>query len=877
MGFHGCTFLSLSIKHTVLSLSIARVIVASALSLSLLACTTQVSREQFTASHVQRLMEKMTLNEKIQLLHGTQMANAGAGAIAGIPRLGIPPMLFTDGPAGIRNAHYVATAMPAPVSLAATFNSDLAYQYGAVLGKEARMLDQDVLLSPMVNSVRTPQAGRNFETLGEDPVLAGEMVSAEIKGIQDAGTMATVKHFVVNNQETQRMTINTRVGEQALREIYLPPFKQAVQRAQVASVMCAYNKIAINRHQSHYACANSELLTQILRTDWGFDGFVVSDWYAAIPGVFTDDANPSPDPIKTGLDVEMPGDAMFGQKLLDAVNRGEISESYVDRSVYRVLSQMDRFGLLDGTQKVVLPTVKEPKFHQQIAEKVAAQGAVLLKNTQQMLPLHGADLVDLLVVGPTAASLNYGGGGSSRVKPNISVTSPLMALRKYAGSTAHIRYLPGIHLDGEVIPGPALMSGLVKGLLRQDAEGHKQRDPIIDYTDGHALFAKETVVWDGAIVAPESGTYVVNLQTKNGVAKLSLDGGKTYILDTASVFNANNSVILTADGLENASVSISLRAGEKKRLHIEATSGQVGAFSSAIAMPDAPMSLRLAWQTPSQQKALIQQAVDAAKTAKAVVVFGFNEGTEGVDRPSLALPYDQDTLISKVASVNKKVAVVLNTGDAVTMPWVDHVESILQMWYPGQYGGEVTAKLLLGELNPSGRLPISYPESEQMTWLKAKTQFPGVSGQLHYDEGIFVGYRWFDKYAVRPLFPFGYGLSYTEFSYSRPKVIVKDKQFTVTFRVSNTGERDGEDVPQLYLGAPAQARVPVAVRKLVAFKKVALKAGKSTNVTLTLDLQPFKYWDTKHHQWSLLPGKRPLYLGHSVDNVKKIAVLNPGI
>lgn len=376
--------------------------------------TATITQAETISKDIQSLIDKMTLEEKIQMLHGTDSVLAGAGAIEGNERLNIPSLMLTDGPAGARNTHYKATAMPAPISIASTFDPELAYQIGKAIGKEARSHGQDVLLSPMVNIIRTPHAGRNFETLGEDPLLAGDLVTEEIKGIQDAGLMATVKHFVVNNQETERMTINTVVDEQALREIYLPAFRRAVTEANVASIMGAYNKVAINAENSDYACAHYDLLTNILRNEWGFGGFVMTDWFAGIPGIFTPEMKATPTHILAGLDVEMPAQFMFGELLLNAVKNGEIDESYVDRSVSRVLTQMSKFGLLDNTAPEREPIEKLAKAHAKLALQTAIEGAVLLKNRDNILPLNKDALESLLVIGPTGAVLNYGGGGSSR-------------------------------------------------------------------------------------------------------------------------------------------------------------------------------------------------------------------------------------------------------------------------------------------------------------------------------------------------------------------------------------------------------------------------------------------------------------------------------
>jgi len=836
---------------------------------ALVGCALNDDGNSFEKSDVAQLVEQMSLEEKVVMLHGASksfddLGSVGAvGGILGNERLGIPTLRLTDGPAGARNIHYRSTAMPAPVALASSFNTELAREYGRAIGKEARAQQQDVLLSPMTNIVRVPQAGRNFETLGEDPLLAGELVAAEIDGVQDAGLMATVKHYVVNNQETDRMTINTVVGERALREIYLPAFKRAVDK-DVAAIMCAYNKVAINGENSDYACANSELLTGILREEWGFEGFVMTDWYAGIPDVFTPNPDPSPDAILAGLDVEMPGGQMLGDLLIQAVQAGDIDESYVDRSVSRILSQYHRFGLLDGSAPARGTIDELASAHAEIAKQAALDGAVLLRNQNGSLPLDAADLQNLLVVGPTGAVLNFGGGGSSRVKP-LNTTSPLEALEALAGAQANINYLPGLDLDGVAVPASALADGSGhSGLIRTDGGGNTQVDERLNFVADDALPAGTRLTWSGVLTAPETGEYDIKIQAKNGIARLALGSeGAVASLDTGSFFSSNNSTIATRDGLENASVRVHLSAGEVYPLTVTADAGKVGMLSSELADADGPMQLRMAWETPSQREANFNEAVAAAGSARAVLVFGYNEGTEGLDRDSLTLPYEQDRLISALSEANTNTVVVLNTGDPVTMPWVDKTAAILQMWYPGQEGGYATAELLLGEATPGGKLPVTFPESEKDVPAIAPPNFPGVGGDLVFGEGIYVGYRWYDHQHIEPLFPFGHGLSYTTFSYSNPSITSTDTGYRVSFTVTNTGAVDGTDIPQVYLGAPAAPVVDVAEKALVGFDRVELAAGASQKVTVSIDEQMLKYWSVDDHGWKLLTGQRPVYIGHS--------------
>lgn len=816
------------------------------------------------SDNVTSLIAKMTLEEKISFLHGTvqgfDMANqhdpenkAAVGFIPGVARLGIPALRLTDGPAGARHPMHLATAMPAPVALAASFDPELAERYGNVIGVEARALDQDVLLSPMVNIVRTPQAGRNFETLGEDPLLAGVLVSSEIKGIQDKGLMATVKHFAANNQESERGTGVSVVDERTLQEIYLPAFEQAV-KADVASFMCSYNRLAIDGKGNDYSCANETLLTDILRNQWGYKGFVMTDWYATL---FEGKA-PDPTPIKAGLDMEMPSGFFFGDPLKNAVVKGEIPASFVDQAVGRILMQMERFHMLDGKLPARAKMVDVATEHATVALKAAQEGAVLLKNQNMVLPLLPADLDDLLIIGPTAQVPVIGGGGSSHVKAKQSL-SPLQALNGASGNQ-HTALL-GIDLDGTVIPMSALKTTDGQaGLTRKLADNAVIVANIDLAGEKNALPAHSKVEWQGVLTAPETGEYDIKLHIRGGAGTLKLGNGDAKgepQLNSNGFFATTNRLLPSREGMDIASFRIKLKKGEQLPLTVSGTAGEANMLSNGITKADDPLEIRMAWVTPSQREAELQKAVTAAKQHKGkVLVFAFNEGTEGQDRQSLALPDGQDELLSAITQANKNTIVVLNTGDPVTMPWAKQAAAVLQMWYSGQEGAMATADILTGKVNPSGKLPVTFPVTEKDTPLQTAEQFPGVKGRVDYKEGILVGYRWYDTKAIKPLFAFGHGLSYTRFKYSAPEVKPMADGYQVSFTVSNTGDRDGTDVSQVYLGAVADAPVPMAAKSLAGFERVTLAKGESKTVSIQLDKRAFSYWDTTTHGWKVLPGKR---------------------
>ncbi len=782
-----------------------------------------------TTGGLDHLVDAMTLEEKVGMLHGaTDPASVGqAGYLPGVPRLGIPELRLSDGPAGVRVTRH-ATALPAPVALAATFSPALARRYGAVIGREGRALGVDVLLAPMTNLVRVPQAGRNFETFGEDPLLAGGLVAGEVRGVQGEGLIATVKHFAANNFENGRQTVSADIDERTLREIYLPAFEAAVDSG-VGAVMAAYPRV-----NGVYAAENPHLLTEVLRRDWGFRGWVMSDWFATHSGV------PA---ITAGLDMEMPFGLNFGG-LVDAVRSGALDESVVDTAVRRILEQLRRFGLL-GHPRPRPPL--DAAAHARTARELAIAGAVLLRNHGGLLPLGHRDLRSLAVVGPTARRPLVGGGGSARVIPEYA-ESPLDALSRRAPGLA---YAPGVDLDGEPVPASAL------SLERTETGGGTQPESQVDYTGADALPAGSAWTWTGTITAPETGEYDLRIQGSGG-AVVGIQGGITVVLDgvqlgsVGALFGGNEHLIPTADGLRNAGAFVTLAAGEPHDIVVTAT-----------ATPDGPMQVRLAWVTPARRREALDEAARVARAAKAVLLFAFNEGTEGQDRVDLSLPGHQDDLVDAVTAANRRTAVVLNTGDPVVMPWVERAAAILQLWYPGQEGAEATAVLVTGEADPGGRLPVSYPRRLEDSPTAPTERYPGVGGHAAYSEGVLVGYRHYDAAGIEPLFPFGHGLSYTSFRYRDLTVHKGHRGLSVSFVVENTGRRAGVEVPQVYLGAPANAPVPMAPRQLAGFDRIALRAGERRRVRVEVTERSLSYWSVDRGGWVVATGRREVAVGSS--------------
>ncbi|MEU0587984.1 glycoside hydrolase family 3 C-terminal domain-containing protein [Streptomyces sp. NPDC006132] len=764
-------------------------------------------------ARVDALLARLTLDEKISLLHGaTDPRPLGqAGYLPGVERLGIPPLRLADGPAGVRVTRH-ATALPAPVMLASAFDPELARRYGQVIGREGRALGQDVLLSPMVNLIRTPYAGRNFETFSEDPLLSAHLVAAEIEGIQGEGLIATVKHFALNNQEHDRMSVDVRVDERTLHETELRGFEAAVA-AGAGAVMGAYNKV-----NGTFACENAALLTGVLRERWGFTGWVMSDWSAV---------HSTREALLAGLDMEMPDGAHFGTPLASAVRDGGVPASYVDRAVRRVLGVMDRFGLLDGTA----PPRPDPdaRAGAAVAREVAEAGAVLLRNEHGTLPLAGGTSV--AVIGPTGARPLVSGGGSAHVVPEHA-DSPLDALRPRA---ARVTYARGEDVFGRPVPASAL-------------------DPGFD-TEAQRVEAGRTWTYDGTLTVTdhEEWTFVLHYSgTPPLRPKVRLDGEELFPLTPGwNEYFTGGLLTHADDGLSVRRKARKLARGAH-RLTITAPGGDTGQL------------FRLRRITAATRADDVAEAVRAARAARDVVLFAYEDAIEGQDRTTIALPGNQERLIEAVTAANPRTTVVLNTSSATSMPWLERTGAVLQMYYPGQEGAAATAALLYGDRDPGGRLTQSFPADDDHHPVAGDPRrYPGVDGTEAYAEGIHVGHRWYDAEDVRPLFPFGHGLSYTSFAYADPDARWRGDGLDVAFTVRNTGRRDGVDVPQVYAGPSPDLPLDQPVRVLAGYRRLALRAGEERRVTVHVEPRALSSWDAEAHDWVLGTGARTLWIGAS--------------
>ncbi|NGO12656.1 beta-glucosidase [Streptomyces sp. HC44] len=777
--------------------------------------------EPSAGPRVEGLIAKLTLDEKISLLHGaTDPDSLGqAGYIPGVERLAIPPLRLADGPAGVRITRN-ATALPAPVLLASAFDPELARRYGQVIGREGRALGQDVLLSPMVNVIRTPYAGRNFETFSEDPLLSADLVAQEIKGIQGEGLIATVKHYAMNNQEKDRMTIDVRVDEQTMNEVELRGFESAV-RAGTGAFMGAYNKV-----KGTYACENQELLTDILRDRWGFEGWVMSDWYATHSTVAA---------ITAGLDMEMPDGKYLGKALKTAVENGSVSEEYLDRAVRRTLAVMDGFGLLDGSAPP--RPDRDPAAGAAVALEVAKAGATLLRNENRTLPLTGPAARSIAVVGPTGSVPFVSGGGSAHVIPDRA-DSPLDTIKSRAGHGARVSYALGEDLFGKAIPKGALSPGL---------------DP-----EGQRVAAGKTWTYEGTLTAEDADewTFVIHYSGTTR-PKVVLDEEELFpVLPDFGEYFTGGLVSAAPDGLAVRRKTVDLAKGPHK-VEITAQGGDEGQV------------FRLRRVTGATRAQDVAQAVRVARAARSVVLFAYEDATEGQDRTTVALPGHQVGLIEAVTAANPRTTVVLNTSSSTSMPWLERTAAVLQMYYPGQEGAAATAAVLFGDCDPGGRLTQSFPADDDHHPVAGDPRrYPGVNGTQEYSEGVHVGYRWYDAQGVRPLFPFGHGLSYTTFSYDDLRVRGSGQGLEVTFTVRNTGWRDGIDIPQVYVGPSPELQLDQAVRVLAGYRRLGLRAGERRRVTVRVDKRALSSWDAERDDWVLGTGRRTVWVGASAGDLR---------
>ncbi|MCG8591305.1 MAG: glycoside hydrolase family 3 C-terminal domain-containing protein [Proteobacteria bacterium] len=779
----------------------------------------------------QELLEKLTLDEKALLTAGS-----GMWSIPGVERLGLPAIHLTDGPSGARGSSLLgvgrakAVCIPCGSALGASWNPALIERVGAMLGQEARTKDCRVLLAPTVNLHRSPLGGRNFECYSEDPLLSGKIAAGFVRGVQSQGVATTVKHFAANDAEFERTTIDSVVDERTLRELTLLPFEIAVKEGRALGIMTAYNRL-----NGVYCAEDRELLQGILRDQWGFDGFVVTDWFA----VGSSERSPV-----AGLDLQMPGPGRFyGEALAEAARDGRVDEELVDAQVSRMLGVWERIGALDDSGEREERNVDLPE-HRALARETAAEGMVLLAN-DGLLPLAADGLRRVAVIGPNADRCQIGGGGSAALRPHYRVT-PLEALREKLGPDVEIVFERGAWTDKNTaaLPKSALRTaggdpGLdVAFFAGLDWEG----DPVVHEIaeDGQLIYAGSptpgvpksfSLRATGTFQAVESGRHTFTLM-QIGRARLWIDG--EIVLDGIENPPPRGTEFFRVASRE-LEAQVELRAGQSVELRIEFTAADA-AFVAGV---------RIGHRPPTDVD-FLARAEAAARDADAVVLLlGTNADweSEGHDRDSMDLPGDQDELVRRVCAANPRTVACINAGSPVTLPWAGEPGALLQIWFGGQEMAGALADVLLGDAEPAGRLPTTFPE--RLEHNPSYGNFPGENSELRYGEGLLVGYRWYQSRHLPVRFPFGHGLSYTTFEWESPVLsadTLPDGAVQVDVTVRNTGTRRGADVVQCYV-APEASRCFRPQSELKAFQKVWLDPGESATVTLALDVRSFAYWD----------------------------------
>ncbi len=822
---------------------------AVCLMIVIFAVSTQYSQEKIiykdTSQPIEKrvddLLSRMTLDEKIELIGGTGVATKE------IKRLGIPELRMTDGPAGVRLDTCKSMAFPAPIAMAATWDTALVNRVGAGIARETKGHARHVILGPCVNIARLPLGGRVFESYGEDPFLTSRMAVSYIEGVQKEGVAATVKHFAVNNEEIDRTYVDAIVGRRALNEIYFPAFKAAIQEAGALCVMSAYNKV-----NGSYCSENDYLLKEVLRNEWKFKGLIMSDWWATHSAIPT---------ALGGLDIEMPyGDFMNIKNLKEPVEKGIIPIEAINEKVRHILTIIFKLGLFDKPESVEDKSLINSFENRKISYETSLESIVLLKNGQNILPLNKNKLKTIAVIGPFADVAITGGGGSSKVN-DISPVTLLQGLKNKLPDVKII-FTKGLVIDNGTNIRPIESNYLYTDSTgRQhglNAEFFNSMDlvgvPVLKRIDKEINFNWDTtgpgsgvakdhysVRWNGYIKVNKTDDYLL--------AVVGDDGMRLWL---------NDKLIEDAwypHAAMKKSSSVRLEKGKYYKIKFELfekTGGAVGI---------------LGWD--AERKGGYRKAVEAAKKADCVILSVGNTSeyeTEGRDRPDLFLPYGQDKLIEKVAAVNKNVIVVLTAGSPVVMnKWIGKVKGVVDAWFPGTEGGNAIADILLGNADPSGKLPVTFPQKWEDC--SAYPTYNRLNGRTYYSDDIYIGYRHFDKNNIEPLFPFGYGLSYTNFEYSDINIVRNGEEYEVTFYVKNIGKVNGKETAQLYISSTVQ-NIDRPVKELKGFSKISLNPGEKKKITVKINKDAFAYFSEQYNAWKVDPGIYKVLVGASSRDIK---------
>ncbi|WP_329341112.1 glycoside hydrolase family 3 C-terminal domain-containing protein [Streptomyces sp. NBC_01352] len=800
-----------------------------------------------TEAAVEAALRTLDLDAKTRLLAGQD-----TWSLPALPEIGLESLVMSDGPIGVRGVHWSADdpsiALPSPTALAATWDPELARRAGVLLAQEARRKGVHVLLAPTVNLHRSPLGGRHFEAYSEDPYLTGRIGSGYVTGVQSGGVGTTVKHFVANDAETERFTVNNLLSERALRELYLAPFEAIVENAHPWGIMTAYNSVNGTTMTEHH-----HLVNEILRGEWGFDGFNVSDWTAA---------RSTTGAIDGGLDVAMPGpQTVYGDALAKAVRDGEVDEAKVDDAVRNVLRLAARVGILEGAEPAVteLPDTVDGEA---LAREIARRSFVLVRNENQALPLKPGTVA---LIGAAARDARVLGGGSATVFP-ARVVSPLDGLTA-ALPEGTLSYAVGADPNTELAVAD---KGFELRAVCRDADGqvvgtasapNGQLQWMGDnLPDGVTRANLHTVELTGTFTPRATGTHTFGIKGL-GAFTLRVDG-TTYFDDVRRPAN-------DADPFEAFFGAPTPCA----RAELTADRPVDVSLSYVVRLPDdfptKVVSFALAHQEPQRDPdELIAEAVAAARAADtAVVVVATTERveSEGFDRTDLTLPGRQDDLVRAVAAANPNTVVIVNAGSPVELPWREEVAAVLLSWFPGQEGGDALADVLTGAHEPGGRLPSTWGSLADAP----VTQVVPDSGELPYREGVFIGYTAWEKQGRTPAYPFGHGLGYTDWTYESVEV----RGTTARVRLRNSGPRPGHEVVQVYL-APGEPDAERPARRLAGFAGVTAAPGETVEATVELPRRAFEAWDEKEGAWSFVKGSYEIQVSRSITDRRLTATIN---
>lgn len=800
-----------------------------------------------------QLLNRMTLEEQVALLAGADFWTTVA-----VERLGIPKIKVTDGPNGARGGGSLvggvkSACFPAAIGIGAAWNPDLVREMGVALAEEAKTKSARVLLAPTVNIHRSGLNGRNFECYSEDPILTSALAVAYIEGVQSQGIAATIKHFIGNESEIERQTMSSDMDERTLREIYLPPFEAAVKKAGVWAIMSSYNRL-----NGVWTSENRWLLTELLREEWGYDGIVMSDWF----GSHTTEAS-----VIGGLDLEMPGPTRDrGEKLVSAVREGRVPADTVKSAARRILLLLERVGAFADPSMADEKAIDRPE-HRTLIRKLGTEGMVLLKN-DGMLPLDKSALDRIAVLGPNAAEPRVMGGGSAQINAHYKV-SPLEGIRNALSGTNRVSHIMGCRNNR--------LTRMVEGKISLDFfQGTRCEGPVVHSDQAQisnffwldmprpSLDPQDFSVRLKTIYRPEEGGNHLFGLANAGLARLYVDD--VLVVDSYEGWKRGDNFF--GNGNTEIRVEHFLEAGRSYEIRVDYRSP--AEVESGIRI----RALRFGVELPTSDKD-IQLAVEQAKASDVAILFVGREGewdTEGLDLPDMRLPGRQEELIEKVTGVNPRTVVVLQTGGPVEMPWLDKVQAVIQAWYPGQEAGNAIADVLFGDAEPGGRLPQTFPQ--RLTDNSAVTgdpkTYPGENGHVVYTEGLAIGYRHHDADGAKPLFPFGYGLSYTSFEWSAPRASAQQmgtSGLTVDVAVKNTGDRAGAELVQLYV-RPKASRLPRPVKELKAFAKLHIPAGQTATATLAIGIRDLAYFDPKARAWIAEAGDYDLVIAANAEDIR---------